>query len=92
MRKTLMNNILLKAVSVVVAVLFWLVVVNVDDPIITSQIPGVVVQVQNEAYIESGGKMSMIEEGQNVITVEVTGKRSMVDRLTEEDLVATAEL
>ena len=27
MRKTLMNNILLKAVSVVVAVLFWLVVV-----------------------------------------------------------------
>ena len=92
MRKTLMNNILLKAVSVVVAVLFWLVVVNVDDPIITSQIPGVVVQVQNEAYIESGGKMSMIEEGQNVITVEVTGKRSIVDRLTEEDLVATADL
>ena len=28
MRKTLMNNILLKAVSVVVAVLFWLVVVT----------------------------------------------------------------
>ena len=92
MRKTLANNILLKIVSVAIAVMFWLVVVNVDDPIIKTQIPGVVVQVQNEAYIESGGKMSMIEEGQNVITVEVTGKRSIVDKLTEEDLVATADL
>ncbi len=92
MRKTLANNFLLKVVSLVVAVLFWLMVVNVDDPIITSQIPGVIVQVQNEAYIESGGKMSMIEEGQNVVTVEVTGKRSIVDKLTAEDLVATADL
>lgn len=92
MRKTLTNNLLLKVVSLVVAVFVWLLVVNVDDPIITSQIPGVVVQVQNEAYIESGGKMSMIEEGENVVTVEVTGKRSIVDNLSAEDLVATADL
>ncbi len=92
MRKTLANNMLLKVVSVVVAFFVWLLVVNVDDPIITSQISGVIVQVQNEAYIESGGKMSMIEEGQNVVTVEVTGKRSIVDGLSAEDLVATADL
>lgn len=92
MRKTLTNNLLLKVVSVVMAVFVWLLVINVDDPIITSQISGVIVQVQNEAYIESGGKMSMIEEGQNVVTVEVTGKRSIVDNLSAEDLVATADL
>ncbi len=45
MRKTLANNMLLKVVSVVVAFFVWLLVVNVDDPIITSQISGVIVQV-----------------------------------------------
>ena len=90
--KTLTNNILLKGVSVAVAVVVWLLVVNVDDPIITSNIAGVAVQVQNEAYIESGGKMSLIKEGENIISVEVKGKRSIVDKLTPEDLVATADL
>ncbi len=92
MRKTLANNILLKMVSVAVAALVWLLVVNIDDPIITRQISGVTVQMQNEAYIESGGKMSMIEGGQNVVTVEVVGKRSIVDNLSAEDLIATADL
>lgn len=90
--KTLTNNLLLKGVSVAVAVVVWLVVVNVDDPIVTGSISGVAVQVQNEAYIESGGKMSLIQEGENTITVEVKGKRSVVDRLSPEDLVATADL
>lgn len=88
----LANNILLKIVSVVAAVLVWLMVFNIDDPIVTSTISGVAVQIQNEAYIESGGKMTMIEEGQNIITVDVRGKRSIVDGLTAEDLVATADL
>lgn len=79
-------------VSVAVAALVWLLVVNIDDPIITRQISGVTVQMQNEAYIESGGKMSMIEGGQNVVTVEVVGKRSIVDNLSAEDLIATADL
>ncbi len=79
-------------VSVAVAALVWLLVVNIDDPIITRQISGVTVQMQNEAYIESGGKMSMIEGGQNVVTVEVVGKRSIVDDLSAEDLIATADL
>lgn len=92
MRKTLANNILLKIVSVAVAAVVWLLVVNIDDPIVTKQLSGVIVQMQNEAYIESGGKMSMIEDGQNVITVEVTGKRSIVDEMSAEDLTATADL
>lgn len=90
--KTLTNNILLKGVSVAIAVVVWLLVINVDDPIIVSSISGVAVQVQNEAYIESGGKMSMIKDGENIITVEVKGKRSIVDKLSPEDLVATADL
>ncbi len=90
--RTLTNNILLKGVSVAVAVVVWLLVINVDDPIVSSSISGVAVQVQNEAYIESGGKMSLIKEGDNIITVDVKGKRSIVDKLSPEDLVATADL
>ena len=56
MRKNLTTNIPLKIMSVIAAVLIWLIIVNVDNPIVTVTFTDVPVQVLNEAYIESGGK------------------------------------
>lgn len=92
MKDKFLNNIPLKIMSVAVAILVWLVVVNVDNPIRTKTITDVPVQVLNEAYIESGGKMCLIEEDQDMITVSVTGKRKTVERLSASDIVATADL
>ena len=55
MKKSLTTNIPLKIMSVIAAILIWLIIVNVDNPIVTRTIPNVPVQVLNEAYIESGG-------------------------------------
>lgn len=92
MKKSLLSNIPLKLMSVLVAVVVWLLVVNVDDPIKPRNISGVVVTVQNEAYIESSGQMCLIPENQDVISVKVTGKRSVVDKIKAEDIVAVADM
>lgn len=91
MKEKLTNNFPLKIISVLIAVLVWLLVVNIDNPIITRYFK-VPVQVQNEAYIERTGKMCLIPEGQDTTTVAVTGNRKTVEKLTETDIVATADL
>lgn len=91
-KKNLLNNFSLKLISVAIAVLVWLSVVNIDDPITTEIVQGVRVQVKNEQYIESAGQMCLIPEDYDIISVEVTGKRSVVDKITAENIVATADL
>ena len=92
MKEKFLNNIPLKIMSVAVAIVVWLLVVNIDDPIQTRLISDVKVQVLNEAYVESGGQMCLIEEGQDSITVQVTGNRKTLENLTAADIVATADM
>lgn len=92
MRKNLTTNIPLKIMSVIAAVLIWLIIVNVDNPIVTVTFTDVPVQVLNEAYIESGGKMCLIPEDQDAVNVTITGERRTVEGLKKDDLTATADL
>ncbi len=92
MKKSLTTNIPLKIMSVVAAILIWLIIVNVDNPIVTRTIPNVPVQVLNEAYIESGGMMCLIPEDQDTVSVTVRGTRKTVENLKASDITATADL
>ena len=47
MKKKLTNNLSLKICSCVFAVLLWLVVVNVDNPVKTKQFDNITVKMQN---------------------------------------------
>ena len=92
MTKSLTTNIPLKIMSVIAAILIWLIIVNVDNPIVTRTIPNVPVQVLNEAYIESGGMMCLIPEDQDRVSVTVRGTRKTVESLKASDITATADL
>lgn len=97
MKKTLLNKFTLKILSVLIAMLIWLLVTNIKDPIITKPIKAVVVTMEHENYIESlgdskSGKVPMMEEGKNKINVYVRGKKSVVNDLTEKDVTAVADL
>lgn len=92
MTKKLLSNLSLKLMSVVVGVLVWLLVVNVDDPMISATIPGVIVTIKNESYVESAGLMCLVGEDQDIISVEIKGKRSIVERVKASDITATADL
>lgn len=94
MKKRLTNNISLKIMSVIVGFLVWLLVVNVDNPTVTTTftLPLSSIEMLNEAYIDNTGMMCMLDEGQPQIRVHVTGERKTVRRLNLSELHATADL
>lgn len=91
MKKKLTSNIALKILSVVVAFLFWLVIINITDPTTARTFNNIPVKIVNENVITSANQVYEITEGDKV-NVTVKGKRSFVERLKEKDFVATADM
>ena len=61
MKKKLGNNLGLKILSFVIAILVWLFVVNVNNPIGTKSFVISDVQLLNEAYIDADREKSLTE-------------------------------
>jgi len=90
MKNRLTHNIGLKIISIIVAALLWLTIMNIDDPTITTTFYSIPVQIINEEVVTSRGYEYSIESGEK-IDVRVKGKRSIVDNLTEADFAAQAD-
>ncbi len=90
MEKKWNDNLILKVLSVVMAILIWIVVVNIEDPSKTRTITGIKVEVENDTVITENNQVYTITEGQ-LISVKVTGPRTIVDSLRADDFVATAD-
>ena len=74
--KKLLNNLPLKILSILIAIVIWYVVVSVNDPIVKERFD-VPVQVTNEAYIAAGKKTYQIAEEYQTVTVTVTDNNSV---------------
>ena len=91
MKKKWMSNLSLKIASVIVAFLFWLVIINITDPTTSKTFHDIPVKILNENVITSANQVYEIEDG-DTVQVTVKGKRSFVETLTETDFTATADL
>lgn len=91
MKDKLMKNLGLKILSLLIAVIIWLVIINVDDPIITEKFEDIPVTVVNGDVITEKDKVYTITSGSKV-DISVTGRREFVQSLTNSDVVATADL
>ncbi len=85
------NNLGLKILSAVFAVIVWLVIVNTADPdkSATFSVP---VQVVNAEYLTDAGMTYEVHENSETISFTVTGKRSIVEVLTTDDFRAVANM
>lgn len=92
MKRKWTDNIPLKIMSVVVGVLVWLIVVNVDNPIVNKTFVIQNVDLLNEAYIEDTGMVCMQDENQTAVRVTITGERKTLSKITADDIHATADL
>ena len=92
MKKMLTNNLGLKLLSVVFAIMLWLIVVNIDDPVITQDFSPIRVTMLNEDAVTSKDKVYKIEDNSDIISVRVKAKRSIVSKLSAEDFTATADM
>lgn len=92
MKTKLTNNLALKILSVISAMLLWLIVANEVDPVRTETYTGIRVSMLNENAITSKGKVYKIEDESDVISVTVSAKRSVHRNLTSADFIATADM
>ena len=89
--KWMTNNLLLKLLAVMFAAILWLAVVNIDDPKTTRTFT-TTVTVENSDYLTEIGKYYEIVNNSNTVTFKVSGKRSYLERMSNVDFKATADL
>ncbi|MCR5672205.1 MAG: hypothetical protein K6F87_00645 [Lachnospiraceae bacterium] len=92
MKDLFTKNLGLKIVSVLGAFVLWLVVVNVDDPVISKTYTGISVEIQNEDVLTEQGKCYEILGDSGTINVVVTAHRSVLDGMSKDYIKATADL
>ena len=92
MKKLLTDNIGLKILALLAATILWVVVVNVDDPVVEKRFSGVTVEVANAEAITRQNKTYEILDNSDTITVIVKGKRSILDQMSKDYIKATADI
>ncbi len=92
MKNLFTKNPGLKIISVLAAFFLWLVVVNVDDPIISKTYTGVPVEILNEEVLTDQGKCYEVLNDSANINVVVTAHRSVLDGMSKDYIKATADL
>jgi len=92
MKRMLMNNLGLKLLSVVFAVMLWFIVVAIDDPVITQSFSPIRVTMLNEDAVTSKDKVYKIEDNSDIISITVKAKRSVIDKLSADNFTATADM
>lgn len=92
MKKSLMNKSTLKILSLLIAIVIWVVVKNVQDPMLVKVITRIPVTIVNESYLASNLEVPLLIEGQDMVNVKVKGRESVVKELTREDFTAIADM
>lgn len=91
LKMSLTNNIGLKFLAVLIALVLWLAIVNVNDPEKTITVSNIPISVTNESAITSRDMVYNVKTEQ-YLNITVSGKRSIVSNLSAEDFRATASL
>lgn len=92
MKNKITHNLGLKILSVLVSFFLWLLVVNYDDPVISSTYSGIVVEIVNQEALTDQGKVYEILNNSDTISVTVTGPRSVISSLSKENIHAVADM
>ena len=92
MRRRLTANLGLKVLAFFSAVLMWLVVVNIDDPVTEKTYTGIPVSVINEEVVTTTNRTYQIVDNTQEVVVTVSANRSVLNKIRSEDIVAVADM
>jgi len=90
MKEKLIHNLGLKLLSVGLAALLWLVVINSQDPVETKTFEDIPVTIINESSLAAKDKIPEVVEG-DTVSVVVEARRSVFETLTGDDIIAVAD-
>ena len=92
MKHRIANNWGLKLGSLIFAFFLWIIVTNMNDPVISYKINNVKVRFTNTNVITDEGETYVVLDDTDVIdTVTITAPRSIIDSLSEDNVVAVAD-
>lgn len=93
MKNKLTRNWGLKIASFLSAAVLWLVVTNINDPIMTYRVTDVPVTIKNANLITDRGQVYEVLDGTDMIdVVTVSAPRSIIDSLDRSNIVAVADI
>ena len=92
MKKRLLRNWDLKLLAVLFSIILWLIVVNIDDPVKSVDFAGINVQILNPDVLAQDGKVYEVLDESDEITVTVSGRRSVIEDISKENISAVADL
>ena len=84
------GNILPKILCVLAAFVLWLYVMQTESPEYTDTIGSVSVSLENVTALQSDLGLSVYSGGGDMVTVKVSGKKSVISRLGPDDIKAFA--
>lgn len=91
MNKYIMDNMWYKFLSLGIAIMVWLIILNLADPITTRSFNDLEVQIINQSAITSINQVYEVVEG-GTVNFTVKGKASIVNNLKITDFTAYADL
>jgi len=92
LKKKIMNNLGLKIIAVLAAIVLWLIVVNINDPVITTKYEGIQVTLLNSDAITDDGKTFEILDHTDSVDVTITAKKSVIAALSKANIRASADM
>ena len=92
MKKKLFNNIGLKLLALLAAIVIWILVVSINDPVADKVYRDIPVTIINEDVITGEGQTYQVEDGTEAVNVTVRAQRSVLSRLKAQSIEATADL
>lgn len=93
MRNRFTRNWGLKIASILFAAALWVVVTNVNDPVVSMKVSDVPVIIKNANLITDSGQIYEVLDDTDVIdTVTITAARSVIDSLDASNIIAIADM
>ncbi|MBQ3979432.1 MAG: hypothetical protein K6E71_10115 [Lachnospiraceae bacterium] len=87
LRAMLTRNVAMKLVSIVLALLVWVTIINLSDPTVTKTITGIPIEWRNEDLVKSD-TTAYVTEASKEVTIRIEGVRSKIADLSASDFVA----
>ena len=91
MKLKLTDNLFLKLLSLLIAIVLWLAVVNISDAEGTKSFPLGVALINTEVITENG-KVFRVESNTDTVGITVRARRSVLNELKQSDFTLTADM
>ncbi len=86
------ENFWLKLLSLFFAFFLWIVVVSIDNPVMTLPFSSIPVTVENAVLMEKDGKSFELADSSKTVTVNVRAERSVLSELSRDNFKATIDM